>query len=822
MSITGCLHPTLCNKRSCFARRQLTLWLSLAAFAALLSPVPAFARWTSLDTRLTDAGLANVRFINANTGYACGPASTLMRTTNGGDSWALVNTDSLRRLVGFQSLGALSLAANGVIRMGLSSPWKDTGDKVMRLYYVKTTDAGATWCLKGLPLGISLNEVHFLGRDSVCIAGDSGRIAISVDERTWKELRVPTALNVRSVLIDRSRAIIASCDSLLIFSSTDGGVTWAAGSLPSFVREPWAYFTQILKVGTQHIFALANVYTSPGAYTELISSTDEGLTWNEEVNLSVALGGATEMAFRDTTYGIMQTNGMVFEWSVFQGMWSQRGFIDDSSMGAPTNIQFAGNRLWGVTGQSTFKVSRDSGLTWRNYDAGLMQVGCILKMASVRGRRDFAGGGLDQTNFLMTSENGGQSWHLANGNAPYFRGPNAVVDDMVALDSSLVIVSSVTGYQVHSYIESSDQGLTWAPSSRIPGTFSMIAIQDRMHWWAIANYAQLNEWPMSINKDSIFYSSNGGTTWQLCRTCTLQPGETPIGKYSNNDRGYHIAFIDSTAMWVYGCGNMAYYTSDRGSSWRVTKFPWAETDSLRRHFTDDAPPDAYFPSRSSGVLLGYADSTRRKSALWQTSDTGKSWTLIQVLDPFYVGDPGPYLGYATNRICRYGTDWWAKGVNGWIWHSTDVGKTWTRESLPGFPDGYPNGPIVDWYLHDDSTLWAYGWNSVILQHRIGTGSTGVWTPISPPSTFKDLTAEVFPNPMQAHASLRVRSRTARNVTISLFDSFGRLLKVIATDALVDNDSRVFDIDASGLNEGAYFCAISSGNKTLKCAVSIHR
>lgn len=124
--------------------------------------------------------LTAVSFADDKNGWAVGHDAAILRTTDGGRSWALQHFDST---LGQPALNVLALDANRAMVIGAYAMW------------FTTSDGGKTWSEVTAPPirddGLHLNALIKLGDGSLFIAGETGLIGVSADGVTWERLTLP-------------------------------------------------------------------------------------------------------------------------------------------------------------------------------------------------------------------------------------------------------------------------------------------------------------------------------------------------------------------------------------------------------------------------------------------------------------------------------------------------------------------------------------------------------------------------------------------------------------------------------------------------------
>jgi photosystem II stability/assembly factor-like uncharacterized protein len=192
----------------------------------------------------TSVSLAAVRFADERTGWAAGHAGVILRTQDGGDTWA--------RQVDGRTLAQASLAAArrsaDLRRTTAAQRLVDDGpDKPLMgilafdtqhvlvvgaygLFY-ETTDGGATWTsiMERLdnPKALHLNAVERDG-DVVYIAGEQGLLLRSDDRgKRFHKLQTPYAGSWFALAVTGHGALIAGGLRGNAFRSSDQGATWS-------------------------------------------------------------------------------------------------------------------------------------------------------------------------------------------------------------------------------------------------------------------------------------------------------------------------------------------------------------------------------------------------------------------------------------------------------------------------------------------------------------------------------------------------------------------------------------------------------------------
>lgn len=160
-------------------------------------------------------------------------------------------------------------------------------------------------------------------------------------------------------------------------------------------------------------------------------------------------------------------------------------------------------------------------------------------------------------------------------------------------------------------------------------------------------------------KFTLFYTENGGTTWQRCA------GDVPAAEgeagFAASGTNVHI-MDDSTFVFISGGMQSNFYKStNRGATWTKTQLPYYPAETIGAY-------SMCFSDSLNGVVVGgnYKQPELRMNMTFYTSDGGKTW----------YNASNPTFGY---RSCVYYANgiFYACGQNG-IDFSANNGKDWTR------------------------------------------------------------------------------------------------------------------------------------------------
>ena len=496
--------------------------------------------------------------------------------------------------------------------------------------------------------------------------------------------------------------------------TTDGGVTWQAGSANSF--------------GTMEDVELVDATVGYAAATGLVmKTTDGGQNWvKQTVPNSSTLAG---IDFVNATTGWAVGSGNVFKTSDGGNSWIRQR--QDSSE-FYTGVSFINELEKWECSNGTILHTTDGGTSWvaQSFPAGADPV-AIRFFDSQNG---FVAGGIRT---ILRTTNGGQTWTLqlgGNFNDPNNRYP------LNGLDATGANAAVAVGGGNSIYVTTN--GSKWVSrgsgSATIP--FRMVRT-DANHIWS-AN-----------NNSEVLYTTNGGRNWsrsiiqlQLdCDTCSNTAD---------------LAFLDNKEGWavingLFTSTSFVWHTVDGGKTWQSLNT--LQTGPLSGVAAVDAQTVV-------------AVSSANLDQIWRSTDGGQSWNLVphQIVGGFFGAVrfiPGTQTGYAVGsgekifKSADGGASWtlqrhningsdlidvsFADVNNGWavggiLLHTTDGGATWgnkipaSRLRFPFPPSARPSSGSAAFKMSGGRPLPVRPGRSKNLTTRSGL-PLPLWTAITPGS-----------------------------------------------------------------------------------------
>ncbi|MGE5410475.1 MAG: YCF48-related protein, partial [Clostridiales bacterium] len=176
--------------------------------------------------------------------------------------------------------------------------------------------------------------------------------------------------------------------------------------------------------------------------------------------------------------------------------------------------------------------------------------------------------------------------------------------------------------------------------------WSVSAVNDSLCWAA-------------GEKGTIIKTTDGGQTWQRADGNKIVNGDI----YSIFALDGKTAVCTTTLKDAKGGTTMVYRTTDGGLN-------WAQVFLQQGGFID-----AIWLTSPGGFMLG--DPVGGRWSLWKTSDGGATWDSTGMFLP----QTGAEIGYI-NSLSVTGNDLFFGTSSSRIYHSADLGRSWTRVQIP--------------------------------------------------------------------------------------------------------------------------------------------
>lgn len=494
------------------------------------------------------------------TGYAVGAFGTVLRSSDGGQTWAGLASGTTDDLVSVQELSPTSVVVAGDCTVS------------------ESTDSGATFTALDLGLGTGCaNQVAGVAFSTPAqgyVELSDGSIVTTSDGGQTLEARtsVPVgAGGATGLAFDSPTTGVAVTSSGAIERTTDGAGSWtqvAAGAQPfngvTFVTPTIAYAVgengELLRSGdggvswTQQPLRLSGGGTAPNLDAiscasadpnqclistdtrQVVSTTDGGATASLVTVADQVIGGVGFSAGTDVvavgdqgTTVLSSDGGQTFEPVSTDTLPDFSGYGGPIAGGAPGTAYMPGDR-------GRIAATDNGGTSWSS-----LQVPTGSGIDSVAFPSPDTGYALTSSGTLMATDDGGVSWHsFATGHAP----------QSVLVAPSPGVTLLIGPHGVH---RSTDGG---AQFSRVGGRTTgshRVSVESLTLYFATAAGGRVVAW----GRGGIVVSTDGGRRWR--RVPTPVPGMVPAD----------VSLAGGDRLWMLSYSGELFATSDGGRHWHA-------------------------------------------------------------------------------------------------------------------------------------------------------------------------------------------------------------------------------------------------------------
>jgi photosystem II stability/assembly factor-like uncharacterized protein len=260
------------------------LLVALASFAGVAVPAPA-PEW-SPQTSGVAGRLRGVSAVSSRVAWASGAEGTVLRTTDGGQTWQLRPVAGGERL-DFRDVDAMSERVAFALSIG--------SGEASRIY--KTTDGGAHWALQlaNQDPKVFLDAMAFRNEATGFAFSDSvdGRFVVFTTRnggQAWERVppeRLPPALpsegafaasGTSVALFGRDHVWIGT-SAARVLRSVDGGRTWTVASTPLATGASAGIFSVAFRDARYGVVVGGDYKKEPEAVDNVAFTSDGGATW---------------------------------------------------------------------------------------------------------------------------------------------------------------------------------------------------------------------------------------------------------------------------------------------------------------------------------------------------------------------------------------------------------------------------------------------------------------------------------------------------------------------------------------------------------------
>lgn len=551
---------------------------------ALFESLDGGLTWTQRDVPVSlQSGFNGIFFLDSQHGWAWGNVN--YRTTDGGDTWQELPVLGSMYSLKFSTpdFGIISSNNDSFVSRDGGLSW-DPPPQGMTTFSFADTQIGLGAATTGLyrTTDGGANFASVFTGDAVAVEYLSAAVAVAI--------------------VDGSFA-----------RSTNGGLTWAAGSSADGR-------SRLFVVSEDVVLAWGRSGTFPDYDDRIFRSSDGGQTWNDlgEVipsdafanPLAFSLAAASTVVASDGAGNIYQSTDSGLNWTqTYSTPGPRPGFLD-SSVPVFTDSQNG----YFAFGSGLVVGTSDAGASWSQVSSGYGgSVGDMDRFPN--GDMVAVGeGGLVLTRaantsmWLMRTTLGG-----ADLEAVQVVGPQAAV----AVDHDGLVHFSA------------DAGATWtAATSTPPGfTASELYFESLTDGWVVGQ---------GFSSAPLFHTTDGGASW------------TPVTDFQGTYKAVDFAGTGGWAVAGYGT---LYRSIDSGASWSAVQLPGSQF-SIR---------DIDFWNTDIGYVVGGSGYAAR------SDDGGLSWQML----------PTPNASDVITDIVLISQDeLWVSTADGRLMYSATAGQNW--------------------------------------------------------------------------------------------------------------------------------------------------
>ncbi len=502
--------------------------------------------WFIQNTSVNTSDLHSVKFVDENIGWIVGDNNTILKTTDGGETWITLTTGT----EGYRNYSCYFTDSNYGYVVGNS--------RIRR-----TTDGGTSWNDIPIASGQQLNSVFFINQKTGWTVGYPGKILKTTDGGiNWLSYFSGTDENFESVyFVNDTLGFVAGSGAnfsgnSLILKTTNAGEDWLVCSIE--YNEPLNSIYFINKsigyvVGYHHsVFKT----TDGGNFWENISSNTIGDWLNSVIFINRDTGWVAgyETDFRKTTDGGLS--------------WIDQSLGIYSLNAILYSIDFINDTIGWVVGNDgkIFKTT-DAGTTWISKSSPLT----ISNLNSVFFIDNKYGWISGEDGTLLHTTNGGTNW------VKQLLPSHNNLTSIFFVDKNIGWCSGQTIYKT------TDDGESWIYQNT-PANVNSIYFIDANTGWA-------------VGYGGMILKTIDGENW------LIKPSGTSYDLYTIHFVNSKIGFVTGKrTIYVSGYGSFSsrkiLKTTDGGES-------WSELNLSSSNYSYIFPADIYFANQNTGWACNY-------------------------------------------------------------------------------------------------------------------------------------------------------------------------------------------------------------------------
>ncbi len=720
--------------------------------------------WKSAQGNVTSNTLNDVQFVTDQVVYAVGNVGSVIKSTDGGETWGDVSFGETRNFLSLHFFDENTGLVGG--------PFATGGGSSEML--AKTTDGGESWEVFSSFDFDDFNDMEFLDEQTGWVASADGKILYTDDGgESWSSKSAGTE-DLLDIHFQNENTFWVAGEYGSLYSSDDAGETWElAVDLETFgLRPSTDSFYGVEFLNDDVGFAVGQTYDG-GDITFVLKTTDGGENWTRLMN-------------NDFEY-----------------------IVNDIEIGDNDEIILTGGRRnFNETQGNVIYISEDEGDTWKTISDGSGPL--QWKATDHIGEQFIAVGNTGATTLFTASSDTLESGIITGLD----------IVDIEFWDENHGIVATGGKFQGALYT-TNDGGETWQESLKLEGRkdFNSVDFAGQQIAWAIGS----DHWTGDA-RWLIYYSADSGENWmpievdlpvhektdymQKVQFLDMQTGfiktrkliktedsgatwtEIEIsGEYSMS-KFQSFQFIDENNGWLVG-NDVIAATTDGGENWTI---------QYEQTSTNPEINELYFTDASTGYVV------MDRGNMMKTTDGGENWDDLPRVVNFDLVD----LDFVT------ADSGFVVGRGGTFLTTTDGGENFKYDYF-----NITRQDIFSIEMIDSRRGWMAGENGFFVSTTNGGGiatSNEEIVENTVPSKIK--LEQNYPNPFNPSTTISYEVPGHSTVNLDVFNMLGQK---VAT--LVDNEAKPagrhsVSFDAGNLASGVYLYRLNVSGQIMTRSLTL--
>jgi len=711
--------------------------------------------------------IVSLSFSDEQTGWAVGEYGTILKTTNGGMDWRIIEIPWLHFL------------------LDVFFPTKQVGYAVgQEGQIIKTTDGGETWQRQVVAYSNNLHRVRFRDENEGWIVGEKGLLLHTTDGGiAWQQQTSHTREDLNGITFIEHTGMCVVGNGGTILLSEDEGQSWQPVTFeprPVWGENPAINLKDVFFLDATFGWIAGTVFRAESIEYPLgiiLDTVSGGKTWQDQPHyfdgLLKIFSGLQQIYFSDIQHGLCLVDkawnywisGNIPYYSESTGRYWVSGLeeIEGSSLEKSSvtgRLAFlSDNRVINTGYRGEFRFSDDKGKTWYFPDSS---------------RRKFIGLSMCQRGYLFTikryadgpliSKDYGKTWQALiprffdkNGNSV-----NSITDNSIVVnDDYLTSIQYDSLSQKRIIYVSTDCGETFNQKYEVEASIPYVQIiaPDTLIKYSLKNNQTADG---NASKLEFSYSFDGGKT---------VASNTFPGLWNNltfpiyDSYIYDCCFLNGHTGFIVGTDGNILKTTNTGRSWRNIQSSGNETLW-----------DITFIDANTGFIAG------NFGRILKTTDGGETWRRT---------NSGTQENIFTVAF-RNRNEGWAGTVSG-LRYTEDGGETW--KSVPmryqhghineilfdSKGNGYASNTIKFGESSSKSLNELQPYNYTYLLYLKNPGKNVAATPTGEIPVKSLILQPNYPNPFNSATHIRFFLPENELVSLKIYNIQGQLVRTLVDE-----------------------------------------